>query len=90
MIRWGQPDKAGPYVNPDDYPEFRKWAKENDKKYNYQEWSMEAVTYETETTATVVIERKGFEIPKYVEKTFPSVQSWVYIEGLGWRIKSGF
>lgn len=90
MIRWGQPEKAAPYVEPEIYPEFRKWAKETGEKYAFQEWSMEAITYETETTATIVIERRGYEVPKYIEKEFPAVQSWTFIKGLGWRILSGF
>jgi hypothetical protein len=55
MVRWEQPDKAGPYVFPPVYPEFKSWAKDAVEKYDFQEWSAETITYVSETTATVVI-----------------------------------
>lgn len=90
MMRWERPDKATPYVYPPVYPDFKQWAKDTVEKYDFQEWSTEAITYETETTATVLIERRGYEVPKYVEKKFSVVQTWIYIKDMGWRITAGF
>lgn len=90
MIRWERPDKAAPYVFPPVYADFKQWAKEAIEKYDIQEWSTETITYQTDVTATVVIERRGYEVPKYIEKKFPVVQTWIYIKDMGWRITAGF
>ena len=66
------------------------WAKTAVEKYDIQDWTVQAITYETETTAVVLIERNGYEVPKYIVRDFPIKQIWEYDETLGWRIRSGF
>ncbi|RMF13193.1 MAG: hypothetical protein D6761_11590 [Candidatus Dadabacteria bacterium] len=90
MIRWEAPEKAAPLVAPEAAHEFRDWSRDTVEDYDFQEWSVRDVTHESEVTATVVIERKGYQVPKYIEKTFTSVQHWEYIDGIGWRLKEGF
>lgn len=91
-VRWERIDKALPYVAPSANKEFQKWIESESKKMDYQDWELKEVkVYEhaTPLTATVEIERTGFEVPKYIEIKTTVTQTWIY-DDLRWRIQKGF
>lgn len=90
MIRWKRPERAMPHVHPDRVRDFRDWSEEHVKQYDYQEWRVRGVDYHEEVSATVDIERTGFEIPRYIEEKFRVKQVWVDTGDNGWKIREGF